>query len=591
MSRGRYGTDTAYDRFYAYDEKPKTVMLSDFSDGVCTKKYGDHAISSLMNMDVDGERLISLGAPTEEAMDGGFADGEVKYHRYADGVWLFRKGKTLYARKDEKLSLVGERDMLTADEGAVYDLGGIFYVIDGERVLAVSRELTVWEVSQRVPVCMTALSRDGTSYTVGEAPNPFSRYIDIVIGADATSYQFMPTFVAYDASEIAVFLPDSEEVLSSDRYTYDGNGLQFADINPAGCRMRVKLLDSDENGKISFADTAYLRELLSRTEVILPYSHGEQAYFLAPQSRELLLITRTDELFSSFSEESLTHISMDETITAVIAYSDGYLLFTEHSVKKLFLESDEEGNVTAQTEFLKQDFGSDMPGSVCGFDDKILFASSRGGIFYINKFGISERDASRKISENIEDGELGFFSHTEEEYREAKGICAFGKYYLTVGEVTYIWDYGAKLPSSAQSADDERRMVWMLSDVMRGMTYLQAMADRLYLWDHEAQTLCFLDRGKGGASASASFMTTERDFGTAEKKMLIAVGLRYRSSGTVSVKVLLDGKETLVRYLLPPHEAMTTAWLRPYAKRFEKAAVLVSAEGELAAEAVIFQYI
>ncbi len=586
MSRGNYGTASAYDRFYSYDEKPKMSMLSDFSGGI-----GDQALSSLMNMEVEQGRLVSIGAPSEEAFDGGFADGAVRDHRYADGVWLFRKGRTLYAHKDELISLVGTNDMLTADEGAVYELGGKFYVIDGERICSVTRELSVSVVSQRIPVCMSDLSRDGMNYTAQDGPNPFSRYIDIIIGADAASYQLMPTFVAYDASDITVFLPDSEDILSSDRYTYDGNALRFADINPAGCRMRLKLLDSDANGKMSFADTAYLRELLSQTKTLLPYSCGNRAYFLTWQGRELLLIACEDDLFSSFSEDRITRLPMGETITAVIAYSEGYLLFTEHSVKKLSVVKDEFGALTVHTEILKQDVGSDMPKSVCAFDDKILFASSRGGVFYINKFGIAERDMSRKISENIEDGDLGFFSHTEEEYREANGICAFGKYYLTVGDVTYIWDYGAKLPSSAQSTSDERKMVWTLSDAMAGMDFLQVTAGRLYLWDRATQTLRFFENGKGAEGAVASFVTAEQDFGTTEKKMLVEIGIRYRASAAISVKVILDGRETLVRYMLPPHDAMTTSWLRPYAKRFEKAAVLVSAENDFTAEAVMFRYI
>lgn len=593
LKRGNHGTSSAYERFYVYDEKPKTFILRDFSGGVSTKQASSHSICAMRNMLSDGGALFTADMPREEYMEGGFSEGEVRDHRYADGMWLFRKGRTLYARKQETITLVGHANMLSEEYGAIYDLGGCFFVIDGERVWRVGRDLSVSSVDQRIPICFTDVSRDGLLRTKNESPNPFTPYMDIVISQETSPYQTLPQDIAYDPNDVTIFYPNSEETLMAGKYTFDGTEIYFLGVNPMGCRIRLKLLPSDDATKLSFSSTSYLRAFLSSPNPFLTYRDVQgEPYFLTFSEDSILLIARTEDMFSCFSEDRITRIPTEETITALVAYSDGYLLFTENTVKKLSFVKNELLETVAVTETFKYDFGSDMPGSICSFDDKILFANSKGGIFCINKFGITERDASRKISENIEDGEDGFFSHTEEEYHQARGICAFGRYYLTVGAITYIWDYAAKLPAGTQSLADEESMVWTLSDRFSNMDFLYVLTGRLYVWDREKKTLCYLLGGHAlEREAPCSFTIASSDLGTTERKIPVRVGLRYRSADSLRVKLVLDGVATAAEYHLPRHEQFSTAWIRPYSKSFEKVGVSVFSKGAVAAETVIFEYI
>ncbi len=594
-TRGRYGTDTSYDRFYTYDEKPKTYRLDDFSKGVSTKQLHGHVISSVMNMETDGRALFSSTLPQEETAALSLADGAITDHLYADGTWLFRKGKTLYARADGVFSLVGTVGMLAEATGAIFYENSTFYAVDGERILAIGHDLSVTETVQEIPICFTEVSRDGLSKTPAASPNPFSPYIDIVLSNESNFYQTIPQDIAYDPEYIRVFASDTEVETEIDPnyYSFSGYTLHLMGISPILTRVRLKLLTSEDTTKFSFSSSAYLREYLAHANAFSAYQDASGAsWFVTWYEDEIMLIKRTENVFSHFSEDIITRITVEERIVSMMPYAEGYLMFTENMVKKVNLACDDLGEVVFRMEAFKQDVGSDMSGSICAFDDKILFASSRGGIFYVNKFGISERDVSRKVSENIEDGEDGFFSHTEAEYREACGVCAFHRYYLTVGNVTYIWRYGAKLPSSTQSIEDEESMVWTLSDCFADMLFLQAVADRLYLWNTKTETLCYLMHGKEGTtSARSTFTTTACDMDVFGEKMLTEIGVRYRSSKSIFVKLILDGRETAATYRLPSHETFTTAWLRPYAQKFEKAAVKVFSEGEMGVEAVMFRYI
>ncbi|MBQ8419702.1 MAG: hypothetical protein IJY37_05045, partial [Clostridia bacterium] len=168
FTRGNHGTSAAYDRFYAYDEQPKAFVLRDFAGGVSTKAAEDHALSLAMNMLPSGNGLSSMAKPIPETVEDGFAEGMVRDHCYADGIWLFRKGRTLYAYQKETVSLVGTRSMLTAEYGAIYNIGGYFYVIDGEDVWAVGRDLQAVRIEQHVPVCFVDLMNDGITKTENE---------------------------------------------------------------------------------------------------------------------------------------------------------------------------------------------------------------------------------------------------------------------------------------------------------------------------------------------------------------------------------------------------------------------------------------
>ena len=68
--------------------------------------------------------------------------------------------------------------------------------------------------------------------------------------------------------------------------------------------------------------------------------------------------------FGYLSEKNIVQKEYYETVSSVIEYSDGYLVFSAGSVKKLALSEDENGGLIFTIRPFKNDFGSDMPGSI-----------------------------------------------------------------------------------------------------------------------------------------------------------------------------------------------------------------------------------
>lgn len=575
----KYGTAEAYDRFLAYDEPPKTVVLDDFSGGM--KKDG---AALLLNMEANGKGLSSVCAPKTAEYDNGFAEGAVMNAKYADGVFLFRKGHSLYALKDGIFSAVGEEGMLSEEVGELYDYQSCFYVVDGENIYAVSRDLDIALAEQAVPVCFTGMSRSGAYYTEIAPMNPFCRYIDILLSDEEGNEQVYPVSWAVDNTYARAWRADGTEVyggylmLREDRVIFDGD-------NAAGCRLRLRLLDSEDESVYSFSSSAEYRNILGKPETALSVSLSDGTLMLLTAVGTQIIGVLLPEGFGSHSPLQLVRYDCLQAVTQIVPFDDGYLIFFEDAVKKLSVNESADGVSFSVLPF-KSDFGSDMKGSIVCFDDKIVFASAKGGISCIDRYGISERVGSRKISQNIEDG--GFFSHTAEEYREASGFAAFGKYFLSVGGITYVWDYRAKLPTGAQTHEDEAQMVWHLNDALKAQKFLALLGGSLYYTEKDTGALRYIDR-EGGA-VRATLKTAALDFGSLHEKTLIECGIRYRAAGAVSLSLVCDGQDYLESYIFPASEDFVTRRLRTYGKRFATLSLTAECTGETEIEALIFRF-
>lgn len=579
-------SDSKYNSFSSYDEALKKKVYRDFSGGMdmdADARRTD-APAFLLNLETEGKRLVSSFAPDDVSFEDGFDEGAVTDSAYADGVLLFRKGRSLYACKNGVFSLVGEKGMLRETSGAIYDYDRCFYLMDGESIYRIDRALTVSLTEPAVPLCFKGMSRSGAYYTEIAPRNPFCRYVDVMLSDETDNEQKFPLGWAVDPTYARAWHPDGREVypgymvMREDRIIFDGD-------DAAGCRLRLRLLDSEDETLYSFSDTAEYRAFLNHPEKVIPISlSGGNTLLLTCKGTEIVGVLLTEDGFSFLTEENFFRYDCLETIMGMASFDEGYLLFFENAVKKLFV-TEKGGEIIFSVLPFKNDFGSDMKGSICSFDDKIVFASARGGVSCIDRFGISEKMESRRISGNIE---KSFFSHTASEYRDAVGFCAFGKYLLTVGDKTYIWDHRAKLPTGVQSRADEEKMVWSVSDLLKAERYLAFLSGRLYYAERDTGRLCYIENESG--TVPFCLRTSALDFDSTDRKTLVSFGIRYRSTGAITLSLSLDGKPYMGDYEAPAAENFETRTFRVYGKRFGTLSLSAVGVGKAEIDALIFQY-
>ena len=593
--RGANGLSDAYAAFARYDTPYESAVIDDFSGGVMTGVFpGDKSASEIINMEPVGRMLSSTCAPVA-AFSSSLVSGPVHFSCCSDGLWLFRKGNTLYAFQNGELSVVGGTGQFTSDKTAIYHAGDRFYILDGDAVYMVDRELNLTQPEQYIPTCYTDVSDDGTVKTEAEEPNLFCRYIEIVLAVESVPMpsRTIPTDIAYDPTYIRIWDASGAE-LGDSQFNFENGEIYFFGFYSQKFVVRLKLIESEDMSKLSYTSLCKKREVLVCPERILSLPEGRGYLYYGGESGAQIIMLRPNPVygFGYLSENNIIRKDYGQIISSVVEYSDGYLVFSAETIKKMSVSEDDTGAPVFLFETFKSDFGSDMPGSVCGFDDKIIFANSQGGVFYINKFGIEERDVSRHISFVIEQGEKGFFSHTSEEYDAAAAICAFGKYMLTVGNITYIWDYTARLPSATQSREDENKMVWTLNDVVTPSAYLLQIMRKLYFFDRTTGDIRCLPGGVSALDTIASRVTTaESDLGTNGKKTILSLDVRYRAAGAVTLKLFFDGTLSCFEYYLPATDVLQTLTLRVHAHRFITCAAALSSECSFSLESLCFRYL
>lgn len=597
--RGKTGTAEAYDEFARYDEAYHEYAMKDFSGGVMTGELHSRAdtVSQAVNVRTDSSgALVAMSVPVT-AFDGTVGAGEIVFSCYDDGILLFRKGNTLYAVKDGALSVVGTAGMLQSEKSAVYTADGLFCIIDGDSIYMVDRDLTVSTPEPYIPTCYTDVSADGAVKTESEKPNLFCRYIDIILAAESSPTRKIPPDIAVDDTYIRIWDLTNGSELGDPDFNFDGETIQFFGLYSRKFRVRLKLADSGTSSQLSYTSLEALRELVSCPEKVLPISlpSSRLAYLSFGGENGRWITALKMEGISDFlylSDDNIIRKEYPERIASIVEYSDGYFVFSAGAVKKLFITEDENGVPVFEIKSFKNDFGSYMPGSICGFDDKILFANSRGGVYYINKFGISEKDVSRHISRNIEQGENGFFSHTEAEYAAACAVCAFGRYMLTVGDMTYIWDYTARLPSGTQSREDEDKMIWTMCDAVCPSAYLSELSKKLYYTDRTTGALrCFSSDDSESDPIAIRVETAACDFGESAEKVLIGLSVRYRAAENVTLRLLFDGEFSPCEYVLPPQPRFGTVNLKIHSVRLVKCAAMLECSRSFSLESVHFRYL
>ena len=150
--RGKDGLSDSYSSFASYDSEVQSTVMNDFSGGVLTDGVsdGENKVFEMLNMEIVGKSVVSMSAPAD-AFSEALAQGPVRFSCMANGIWLFRKGNTLYAQKDGNLSVIGTSGLFTSEKTAIYDTGDEFYIIDGDTVYRLDRTLALSQPEQYIP--------------------------------------------------------------------------------------------------------------------------------------------------------------------------------------------------------------------------------------------------------------------------------------------------------------------------------------------------------------------------------------------------------------------------------------------------------
>ncbi len=487
--------------------------------------------------------------------------GEVQAECFDDGKYVFKQGASLC------LFDTSSGEAFTAFEDMPTDGACVIYHLHG---------------------CFAAFCENGAVYTVSDsAPyegKTYSLYLPIIYKITVNeqermeSLNYLTEYCRIYASVSSgktcelpkEFLldPDFWEVETTAGAAIPKDSIGFNAHEDGGATIVGRSLNSnfyvtvrlkrDENGV--FTDYDKIEKVRS-----LFFSPLGSLAFASAEEKKTALVCYGGEYEAEFAallldenfyveEKNLLICKNTERITSILRYSEEYLVFSPHYIRKMSLAEDEnaEKRFSVSVENFKYDVGCDMPKSAVCADDKIIYANSKAGVFYIDRFGFSQRDMSRNVSANIENGENGLFAIEEDELANAKAVICGGKYYLCAGGVFYVWDFLYGVPSSGtEKIAESKKMRWTLATGLSCERILGSDVNKFYFITEEGELSCLCAGTSFSEADGESVYKSEplclAPFGNA---VVFKLCLTVACAKDASVRCFFDGEESSAKYTL-----------------------------------------
>ncbi len=228
-----------------------------------------------------------------------------------------------------------------------------------------------------------------------------------------------------------------------------------------------------------------------------------------------------------------------QNITCLTKQYGNLIVFTDSSVLRMnydFLD----GESVFTIKELSSDIGCDMPGTVEIIDNRVVFASSRKGVFLIDNTDDFGEQNIKPISTNINNGEnFGLLNEDKENLLGAFSIDYNRKYYLCVGEHIYVWDYNARFYSgSSDYTLSGQKLIWYFYDGIKAKGFFE-LDGKLFT------------AGTGVDSGFAFFEDTGMDFGVSipvlfrSKNYDLSYPYLYKNISEISLEAALENRTDL----------------------------------------------
>ena len=529
------------------------------------------------------------------------AEGENEAEAFSGGKYIFKRGKHLYSvsvksgecfLESSRLPESGKCVIYRCGKGfiAVCENGEAFTTDDFDPGAGTEKS------SFHIPVNYFLYGEGGElPYEKKEALNLLCEYFYVKLVYNGAKSYILPKELKIDEDFCEAYDPENMSRLPAGDVTLtvsdDGTVTLTEDSYCYGILVKLRLNKESE----TFEKIKKCRGLLfspAGNEVFPSvYGGGHNIVLYGGENgAEFAVFALGKNMYAA--EDRTLFWENTEKISAVLRYSENFLVFSPHYIRKMILSETENGVFSLSMQNFKYDIGCDIAGSAVCADDKIIYANSRAGVFYINRFGFSEKDMSRHVSANIEAGENGLLLCGESALLSAEAAVCDGKYFLRVGEVFYVWDFSHAVPSSSEKASEERKLRWLVYSGLDCRRMLGADEEKIYFLTQDGE-LASLERGTSLASGVESYFHS-REYSLAPFSAATPwkLSLSLSAKEACTVRLYFDGEEGSARYTLTPGaEGSTLCFVRPEARKCRRFAFSLHSFGGMRLDGVNIEYL
>lgn len=473
----------------------------------------------------------------------------------ASGVDVFRVGRALYAKNaSDVISRVANNYFYTNSNTVMFHDDGAFIMTDNTRMLSVTDALATTAASPYIPTVLKFTSATSMIGTECEKPNALSDNVKFEYSIpDDTSIIYLPRNFKF-ASVVSVKYKNGSSYSGTCNLVTQSmtTTLGFTPAISGNFVVTLKLGSSTDASVLSLNSFSTVRNALysaTAISVLYPGIAGMNKTLLLGAGQTLYALGMKDGLY--VTTDAIVSVSVGERVTAMANYTDGALVFTPSCVKYVHIEGSGLSDSVIEQKIVKRDLGCDMPMSVVVCDDKIFFANSDCGIYYIDKFGLTERDGSCHVSTLI-DGEL--LSNGKSALQGAVAVASGTSYYLSVGGTVYVWNYAAAHPSSPD-VDEEKKYGYVFTrlDTVNAGDFIGARGGRVCMIEKTTGYVYRFDENAAAASTAeigTEIETYPLDLGTPHEKVMTRLLISAELASGATVRVYFDGVESKSTYTL-----------------------------------------
>lgn len=506
----------------------------------------------------------------------------------SSGVDVFRVGRSIYAKNaSDVVSRLASNFFYANTNTVMFHDDGAFIMTDGSRLLRVTDALATGTAQPYVPIILkfeSATSMAGVDY---EKPNVLSDNIGFEYSlSEETSLIYFPRNIKY-ASLVSVKYKNGTSYSGTCRLV-TSVGTTTLSFNPAisgNFIVTLKLGTSTETGVMSLNSFSNVRNVLysaTSISVLAPFISGTGKTLMLSSGDTLFAIEVRDGLY--VTPDAMISSSVGDQVTAMVNYTSGVLVFTPSCVIYAQIEGSGTSDPVIVQNIIKRDVGCDMPMSVVGCDNKIFFANSESGIYYIDKFGLTERDGSCHVS-TIIDGEL--LSNTKSALQGAVAFANGKSYYLSVGGTVYIWNYVEKHPPTPD-VSDEKKLEYVFARITTVDTgdFIGKRGDKIYLVEKTTGYVYSFDEDASPdqtASSETEIETCPLDLGSVHEKVMTRLVISAIVAQSATVKIYYDGAEAKSSYTMnaPSYDGVCSFVIRPERHKFRNVKLKITSDNPI----------
>lgn len=549
FSRGESGVSKRTEGLISRDLKRAKIDISSGAEAYSATNielFGGHMRSV--------EKKSDIGAISEKYS----GEAMIKAKCESDGITIMRINDSLYAKSGSAVMKRISSGCFSSEKTVIFYFNGDFYATNGGALLKITKSYKVTTVEPYIPTVYNGINPSGTQYVAYESPNVICDYAYLEYTSSSSfSTIYFPSVIEVASVELIKNKKTGSKITSYTTPTLLGDlYISFNSTISAGTyTIKVKLGENTNESVTSLSMFEAARSALFESSLICELDvstdkHGS-FYGMCNDSERFYVFNANDMAY--ITRDAIWYQPIDIKPTAMAEYSGGELVFSENKivfVKTTISDGGDAPYVNISKTIIKRDFGCDMPWSAVAFDNKIIFGNSKNGIYYINKFGLSERDGSCLISLPI--AEM-FNGHSVSDLRAARAVCTANAYYISIGGTLMAFSFESGLPTgTSESYEKKMRYSWAERGDVSSCEFISVIGDEIYLLEHSDVTERMINAENG--DLPSVIKSRALDLGTSEEKVMSHLNIVGGFSGDVTIRLAFDGKMADTIFKITPQD-------------------------------------